>query len=250
MHPALPLALTAAACACALPTTSAMLLGQSLNADAVRFLRRLAVRPGLALPQLRAPTVSAVDFAALRASGIRAVAFDKDNTLTAPYALAVHPRASAGLARAVAAFGAPGVGVVSNSAGGPDDPGFADALDVERSLGLAVVRHPLAKKPACADEVLDHFRAALGDPALALDEVAMVGDRLLTDVAFGNAFGMLTVYVERLTGEGDNKAALAARTVERAVWLRLGSAALGWRPPQHAAAVRAGGPAGMLRDEE
>ena len=39
----------------------------------------------------------------------------------------------------------------------------------------------------------------------------MVGDRLLTDVVFGNLHGMLTVHTQPLTLEGDNKVARAIR---------------------------------------
>ena len=50
------------------------------------------------------------------------------------------------------------VAIVSNSAGTVDDPGFADRRAIEEAL--------------CA-----------------------VGDRLLTDIMFGNLHGMLTVHV-------------------------------------------------------
>lgn len=40
---------------------------------------------------LRPPAVADIDFQGLRREGVRAVAFDKDNTLTTPYAAEVHP---------------------------------------------------------------------------------------------------------------------------------------------------------------
>jgi phosphatidylglycerophosphatase GEP4 len=52
-----------------------------------------------------------VNYTALKEeAGIRAVVFDKDNTLTSPYENVLHPAAAPGLARAVAAFGSGGVG--------------------------------------------------------------------------------------------------------------------------------------------
>ena len=96
-------------------------LGQSWNGPAVRALGRVAARPGLLAPHFSVGTVGEVDFPKLRAAGVRAVLFDKDNTLTRPYELELHPAAADGLRAAVAAFGADRVAVLSNSAGGPDD---------------------------------------------------------------------------------------------------------------------------------
>lgn len=50
-----------------------------------------------------------------------------------------------------------------------------------------------------------------------LDELCFVGDRLLTDVVFGNLHGMLTVHTRPLTLEGDNRPAAVFRFLERKV---------------------------------
>lgn len=50
-----------------------------------------------------------------------------------------------------------------------------------------------------------------------LDELCFVGDRLLTDVVFGNLNGMLTVHTRPLTLEGDNRPATVFRFLERKV---------------------------------
>ena len=39
----------------------------------------------------------------------------------------------------------------------------------------------------------------------------MIGDRFLTDVAFGNRLGMLTIRPEPFTSEGETKAVRAVR---------------------------------------
>jgi phosphatidylglycerophosphatase GEP4 len=49
--------------------------------------------------------ISALDWRALRAAGFRGVVFDKDNTLTSPYAKEVHPPLRAALAGCLEAFG-------------------------------------------------------------------------------------------------------------------------------------------------
>lgn len=50
-----------------------------------------------------------------------------------------------------------------------------------------------------------------------LDELCFVGDRLLTDVVFGNLHGMFTVHTRPLTLKGDNRPAAIFRFLERKV---------------------------------
>lgn len=54
-------------------------------------------------------------------------------------------------------------------------------------------------------------------PQVRLDELCFVGDRLLTDVVFGNLHGMLTVHTQPLTLKGDNRPAAVFRFLERKV---------------------------------
>mmetsp|Transcript_5590 Transcript_5590/g.7954 ORF Transcript_5590/g.7954 Transcript_5590/m.7954 type:complete len:190 (+) Transcript_5590:202-771(+) len=142
---------------------------------------------------------------------IRAVIFDKDNTLTAPYETVTHPDAERGLTNALDVFGKDFVAILSNSAGTKDDPDYEDAIKIEHDMGIPVIRHD-EKKPGGLEEVLKHFN--LEDPS----QLCMVGDRLLTDVVFGNLHGMLTVHTLPLCkGEDnkkDNKIANAIRVAE------------------------------------
>ena len=88
-----------------------------------------------------------VSYQALRDHcGIKAVIFDKDNTLTAPYENSLHPRAKFGLQSALDIFGRDNVAILSNSAGTDDDPGFVDGKEIEEALGIAVIKHS-EKKP-------------------------------------------------------------------------------------------------------
>lgn len=95
-----------------------------------------------------------------------------------------------------------------------DDPDYADAVRIENTLGIPVVRHE-AKKPGGIEDVLAFF--AEKDPDVRLDELCFVGDRLLTDVVFGNLHGMLTIHTQPLTLEGDNRPAAIFRFLERKV---------------------------------
>ena len=127
-----------------------------------------------------------------------AIVFDKDNTLTAPYGSTVHEDACLGLETAKEIFGVDKVAILSNSAGTRDDPGYEDAKAIEGALGIAVIKHD-DKKPGGLREVLEHF--GMDDPA----RVCVIGDRLLTDVVFGNLHEMLTVHTLPLCSGADNE---------------------------------------------
>lgn len=105
--------------------------------------------------------------------------------------------------------------ILSNSAGTADDPGFIDGKEIEEALGIAVIKHN-EKKPGGLEETMAHF-PNVDDPS----QLCMVGDRLLTDVVFGNLHGMLTVHILPLcSGEEnkkDNKVAKVIRTVENKI---------------------------------
>ena len=82
-------------------------------------------------------------------------------------------------------------------------------------MGIAVIRHH-EKKPGGLDETIAHFDN-VDDPS----QLCMVGDRLLTDIVFGNLHGMLTVHTlplcEGEENKKDNKVAKVVRTVENKI---------------------------------
>mmetsp|Transcript_31265 Transcript_31265/g.47927 ORF Transcript_31265/g.47927 Transcript_31265/m.47927 type:complete len:228 (+) Transcript_31265:95-778(+) len=185
---------------------------QSINTRALLTLASVMRRPYLMSPHVHVANISELNYHMMRDKcNIRAVIFDKDNTLTAPYETATHPDAARGLENALDAFGKDYVAILSNSAGTKDDPGYEDAIKIEHDMDIPVIRHD-EKKPGGLQEVLEHFN--LQDPS----QLCMVGDRLLTDVVFGNLHGMLTVHTLPLCkGEDnkkDNKIANVIRTAE------------------------------------
>ena len=227
---------------------------QSWNPAAVATLGRIARRPALLLPHLSVPTLNHLQPATLKAAGVRGVLLDKDNTITAPYRDEPHPEAQRGLAQLLQHF--PGrVAILSNSAGTADfDPSGEEAERLERALGVPVLRHTAKKPMPGADdlaEVLAHFNAQLPPQSLLgegrqgqagsgeegllrADELCVVGDRLLTDVLFGNLHGLLTVHLTTtLSLTGDNAMARLFRGLESAVLLPL-LKAVGCEAPRHA----------------
>ena len=109
---------------------------------------------------------------------------------------------------------------MSNSAGTRDDENYEDAKQIENDLGIPVLRHD-RKKPGGIDEVLQYF-------GCKPEELVMFGDRIFTDVVFGNRYGMLTIHSALLIEEGDNKAAAKIRKYELPLirkWIEEGKTA-------------------------
>lgn len=79
-------------------------------------IRTLQGNAPLALPHLSVPSIDSLDWEALARAGFRGCVFDKDNTLSAPYAPALAPVLRPALERCRAAFGGRLV-LFSNSAG-------------------------------------------------------------------------------------------------------------------------------------
>ena len=218
---------------------------QSINTKAIFTLASILRRPSLLIPHVSVDTVSQLDFPALRQqAGISAVIFDKDNTLTGPYEECIHGRSAKGLQNALDTFGSDHVAILSNSAGTKsDDPGYAKAVEIEEKLNVAVIRHE-EKKPGGLQDVLDHFD--IKDPA----QICVVGDRVLTDVVFGNLHGMLTVHTLPLCkgkeeNKRDNWTAKLIRPVEnKLIYGRMGKFVLPsakphkyWRGPEECSLV-------------
>jgi phosphatidylglycerophosphatase GEP4 len=221
--------------------TLAARLGQSFNPAGIALFARILMggaAGSLPLPHLDVPDLRALDWPALAAAGFRGAVFDKDNTLTEPYARTLTPAGAAAVAGAVAAFGPGRVALLSNSAGlAQFDPHGEEADSLEADLGVPVVRHA-SKKPAGGAAAVE---AALGAPSSAL---VMVGDRYLTDVVYGNRHGMLTVRPAPVTAAGEPAAVRLARRVERVLVARARRAGRG--APPHALVDKAGGAAAFL----
>ncbi|CAN0056889.1 unnamed protein product, partial [Ascophyllum nodosum] len=173
---------------------------------------RVFRRPALAVPHLSVDHVGMLDFSALREAGCKGVIFDKDNTLTSPYEDSLHPLVKEGVRQCLEVFG-DAVCIMSNSAGTRDDRGYEDAVRIEAELAIPVLRHD-EKKPGGVTDVLAFFEGKGPE-----DELCFVGDRLMTDVVFGNLHRMLTVHTKPLTLRGDNRPAVVFRFLERKVLL-------------------------------
>uniref|UniRef100_A0A7S3HZI1 Uncharacterized protein n=1 Tax=Favella ehrenbergii TaxID=182087 RepID=A0A7S3HZI1_9SPIT len=204
---------------------SSVAFGQYFNWQGIRmFWSTLLVKRANFVPHVRAHSPAYVNYRKLHGLGIRHIVFDKDNTLTQPYTRDYFNKEieHALLKECKEVFGEANVAILSNSAGSRDDPDHAEAKVIEQSLKLPVIRHEL-KKPAVHDDIMHHFNAR--------EEhfVAIVGDRILSDVILGNHLGMFTIYVDPLHVANENFVVKFVRAFE--------NKALGWvcprDPPKH-----------------
>lgn len=129
---------------------------------------------------------------------IRALVLDKDNTLCPPETALVHPAYVAKLKKIRAsdefAHNMNSILIVSNTAGSTTSATHeSEAQALEQELGIPVLRQKEgSKKPLCSEEVLAFFREKGVTNNAA--EIAVVGDRLATDVLLANEMGSWSVW--------------------------------------------------------
>eukprot|EP00842_Homolaphlyctis_polyrhiza_P003368 jgi/Hompol1/4031/HPOL_003443-RA len=163
--------------------------GQSFNSAGILGAATSLLRPSTLVPHVAVADIRQIDWPALKRAGFRAVAFDKDNTLTAPYAAYIHPPLEVSLLLAIwicdswrtciKTFGNDAVVIVSNSAGCSNDKDYAE-------------------KPAGGETLVKHLMCK---PC----EIIVVGDRLFTDILYANRIGALSVLVRQIiTEQNDN----------------------------------------------
>ncbi|KAK5583401.1 hypothetical protein RB653_004994 [Dictyostelium firmibasis] len=187
---------------------------QSFNIEAIKCLKHVFFNRSLIIPHLEVRDIRHINFQSLRDSGFKGVLFDKDNTLTEPYKNEIYQEYKESLDKCLEIFGKDNVVIISNSAGSSDDaPNFEKANQIEKLLGIKVLKHN-TKKPDGIDSVKNHFKT---DPK----NLIMVGDRYLTDILFGNLYGMFTIYTQPITSVGDNFFVKLIRNKERQIVLCL-----------------------------
>lgn len=80
---------------------------------------------------------------------------------------------------------------MSNSSGTlSKDPTGVAADQLERNTGVKVLRHT-HMKPACEQEILDYFGGRVTSPS----QIAVIGDRLFTDVVMANRMGARAIWI-------------------------------------------------------
>ncbi|KAF0391234.1 HAD-superfamily phosphatase [Gigaspora margarita] len=101
---------------------------QSLNFNAIFGIFNVLRKPQLAVPHIIVDDIRDIKFELLKKKGIKALAFDKDNTLTAPYENEIYPPFNNAWQECKKQFGSENIIIISNSAGTADDPDFQQVM--------------------------------------------------------------------------------------------------------------------------
>jgi HAD superfamily phosphatase (TIGR01668 family) len=154
----------------------------------------------LVKPSLIVEDITTIDVAYLKAQGIRGFIFDLDNTIMAPKTGALEEHIGAWLT-ILQAEGFKCL-VLSNNK-------HAEYCQrAEQTLCIPVISN--ASKPRRAA-----FRRALDMMGLTAQEVAMVGDRPLTDIWVGQRMGAFTILVDPLIKHSEHTYIKFLRGMER-----------------------------------
>jgi len=168
-----------------------------LNLSGTLNALRLLYNPALCLPHHTVSSFNDLPIPLSRAFAngestekvdIRAVVLDKDNCFAVPDTDHVYPAYQKHFESLRAAYPGARLLIVSNSAGTSSDPGGKEADVLERNTGVRVLRHS-TKKPGCGSQVLDYFRMNPEAKVTSASQIAVVGDRLFTDVMLANMMG-------------------------------------------------------------
>ncbi|KAH9287463.1 hypothetical protein KI387_031580, partial [Taxus chinensis] len=172
-------------------------LGQRFNPGGIVSTLNVVLREQqLALPHLSVRDIRWINWKELKKQGFQGIVFDKDNTLTAPYAPSLWPSLVHSLQDCKSVFDGR-IALLSNSAGLYQyDPDGSEANALEELIGIPVIRHGTKKPAGTAKDIEKYFGY---DPSL----LVMVGDRHLTDIVYGNRNGFLTILTEPLTLAGE-----------------------------------------------
>lgn len=86
--------------------------------------------------------------------------------------------------------------IVSNTAGATSyDVNGKLAAEVEKATGVTVLPHQ-TKKPGCGQEIMTYFREHPETGVTHPAQIAIVGDRLATDMMLANMMGSWGVWVK------------------------------------------------------
>ncbi|THX31799.1 HAD-superfamily phosphatase [Aureobasidium pullulans] len=175
-----------------------------MNVSGTLSFFRLFRDPSLCLPHHTVSTFNHLPIPLSRAFNkadgerkvdIRAVVLDKDNCFAVPKENEVYKPYTERFEELRKAYPGSRLLIVSNSAGTLSDPTGVEADLLEKNTGVKVLRHN-TKKPGCHSDVLSYLRNAPDTGVTHASQVAIVGDRLFTDVMMANMMGSYGFWIK------------------------------------------------------
>lgn len=183
-----------------------MTRGPMINFSSIANIPKIIFNPKLLQPSLTYQNFNEINFELLKKHGIKYIVLDKDNCISADKSSRIYPlylsnNWNNGLLRV---FPLENILVVSNSMGSSDDPGFAQVhqfqvnyqRDANTSSMLPILKHN-HKKPGCQGSIIDHFQKANPKSTVKSEDIAVIGDRLFTDILMANQMKSLGVYLQQ-----------------------------------------------------
>ncbi|KAK4104762.1 HAD-superfamily phosphatase [Parathielavia hyrcaniae] len=174
----------------------------NLNLSGTLNVLKLLSKPSLCLPHATIATFDDLPIPLNKAFAghgrhvdIRAVILDKDDCFAIPDHHDVHEPYKSRFEALRAAYPGRRLLIVSNTAGATSyDRDGKLATAVQRSTGVDVLSHAV-KKPGCGDEIMSYFRQHPETGVTSPHQIAIVGDRLATDMMLANIMGSWGVWV-------------------------------------------------------
>ncbi|KAJ4389219.1 hypothetical protein N0V93_006682 [Gnomoniopsis smithogilvyi] len=207
----------------------------NLNLSASLNIFRLISNPSLCLPHATVPTFKDLPIpldSAFQKQGakvdIKAVILDKDDCFAVPETNEVYEHYQEQFKALREAYPGRRLLIVSNTAGALSyDPKRSLASALEKATDVTVLSHK-TKKPGCGPEIMEYFRQYPETGVTSPSQIAVVGDRLSTDMMLANLMGSYGVWVK------DGVIPLRQKSIFSRMEQRFGPYLLarGYAPPQ------------------
>ncbi|KAH8663907.1 mitochondrial PGP phosphatase [Xylariales sp. PMI_506] len=184
----------------------------NLNLSGSFGVLKLFARPSLCLPHATVSQFSDLPYPlnkALEKQGrqvdIRAIVVDKDDCFAYPETNEIHPPYITRFRQLQKEFPGRRFLIVSNTAGALSyDHDGSLARELEESTGVPVLSHRV-KKPGCKDEIMAHFRQHPETGVTQPSQIAVIGDRLMTDMMLANTMGSWGIWIRNGVAPLENK---------------------------------------------
>ncbi|KAK3359336.1 mitochondrial PGP phosphatase [Lasiosphaeria hispida] len=209
----------------------------NLNLSASLGIFKLLAKPSLCLPHTTISTFDdlpvPLDKAFAPKGGqidIRAVVLDKDDCFAYPEHSEVFEAYKKRFEALRESYPGRRLLIVSNTAGARSwDTDGRLASEVQKATGVAVLTHRV-KKPGCGDEIMSYFRKHPETGVTHPHHIAIVGDRLATDMMLANTMGSWGIWVK------DGVVPLQEKSIFSRMERKLGPYLLsrGYTPPEPA----------------
>ncbi|KZF26573.1 HAD-superfamily phosphatase [Xylona heveae TC161] len=177
-----------------------------LNLSATLSVFKLFFNPSLCLPHSTVSNFSQLPIPLSRAfirnekakePDIRAVVLDKDDCFAIPHHNEIYKDYESTFRLLRETYPGRKLLIVSNSAGTTtEDPSGREASILEAATDVPVLRHS-TKKPGCGAQIMSYFQQHSAETGVTHpSQIAIVGDRLLTDVMMANDMGAWGVWIK------------------------------------------------------